>query len=342
MKYSYYSKIIPLTFFLVFSFFYFISTAEAGEDLFYKEANLVGGYSRVDHWVGKSPAQRNSVGFEYYRKFSNDYGDFLTLDLQVRTSYDPSQNRHYAWGVEFHNAYLEYKLGLGRKVRVGHFDPAYGLEPIVDTHGTLFQTLAMIDIGFKKDWGVAYFDQIGPFDIQAMGSLGSGMGIRFIEDNFLVTGRIGWPATRSFQAGLSLLAGNTLESKQMRTIPNAKLVSRESTTKKRLGVDGMYEWRSYKFKGETSIGWNESHGVLGVLGEVDYTVPGLQNLELQLQGRFFNEELSYAGASEITLGAGFSYKITSKLWFRAAYFGDLHSYERKRDHEILFQLYYFG
>ena len=52
---------------------------------FYKETVIIGGYSDRDQWLGKKgKSLKNSIGFEYYKKFSNEYGDFLTLDLQMR------------------------------------------------------------------------------------------------------------------------------------------------------------------------------------------------------------------------------------------------------------------
>ena len=88
-------------------------------DNFYKEAIIIGGYSDRDQWVGKKDkGLKNSVGFEYYKKFSDEYGDFLTLDLQMRMAYDSTEDRSDAFGVEIHNAWLEYKLGLGQSLRL--------------------------------------------------------------------------------------------------------------------------------------------------------------------------------------------------------------------------------
>ncbi|MGB8226915.1 MAG: hypothetical protein WCE45_08670 [Sedimentisphaerales bacterium] len=59
--------------------------AQQPEGAFYKELNLIGGYSDNKGLVGKDNHMlKNSVGFEYFRKFSNKYGDYLTLDLQMR------------------------------------------------------------------------------------------------------------------------------------------------------------------------------------------------------------------------------------------------------------------
>ena len=56
-------------------------------EFLYKELNLIGGYSDNDGLIGKNRYMlKNSAGFEYFRKFSDQYGDHLTLDLQVRYS----------------------------------------------------------------------------------------------------------------------------------------------------------------------------------------------------------------------------------------------------------------
>ena len=63
----------------------FAAMAQGAEGAFYKELNLIGGYSDNKGLVGKdSHMLKNSVGFEYFRKFSDQYGDHLTLDLQMR------------------------------------------------------------------------------------------------------------------------------------------------------------------------------------------------------------------------------------------------------------------
>jgi hypothetical protein len=94
--------------------------AQEPTGFFYKELNLIGGYSDNKGLVGKDRHMlKNSVGFEYFRKFSDQYGDHLTLDLQMRLSYDSLEKRHDAWAVEIHNAWLEYKLGIGKSLQLG-------------------------------------------------------------------------------------------------------------------------------------------------------------------------------------------------------------------------------
>jgi len=316
--------------------------ALANESLFYKEANLIGGYSNRQHWVGKSNDLTNAIGFENYRKFSNDFGDYLTTDLQVRLAYDSSQNSHNAWGIQIHNAWLLYKLNSAIKLRLGHFDPAFGLEPQLDTHGTILQTLAMKDIGFKKDWGFGFEGSISAFDYKTALQLGSGMGIRRRDDSFLLTSRIGTPASENFQYGISFLYGRTLQTEDMKTVPQDKLLSDQAILKKRIGVDGQYLFGSYLFKGEVAYGENDSKKVLGYLAEIDYTIPRYQNWEWELQFQSWINKLGESSSADSTLFLGTSYKLNQNTTLRAVYSHDLHMMDQKNEDKFLVQFYFFG
>ncbi len=336
------SIILSTISFIFISWFSFCATAFANESLFYKELNLIGGYSDRDHWVGKSNDLTNSVGFEDYRKFSNDYGDYLTTDLQLRLAYDSMSNSENAWGIQVHNAWLLYKFNSLAKLRLGHFDPAFGLEPQLDTHGTILQTLAMKDIGFKKDWGVGLEGSLSNFDYKTGLQLGSGMGIRREDGSFLVTTRIGTPTTQNFQYGISLLYGRVLETEDMKTIPQDKLLSDKAVLKKRIGLDSQYLFGSYLFKGEVAYGENDSKKVLGYLGEVDYTIPKYQSWELELQFQSWMNKLGESSSDDSTLTLGTSYKLNQNTTMRAAFSHDFNMMGQKEDNKILLQFYYFG
>jgi hypothetical protein len=317
-------------------------SALANEALFYKEVNLIGGYSDRDHWVGKSNDLTNAIGFEDYRKFSNDYGDYLTTDLQLRLAYDSSQNSHNAWGIQVHNAWLLYKLNSSAKFRVGHFDPAFGLEPLLDTHGTILQSLAMEDIGFKKDWGFGLEGSLSKFDYRTALQLGSGMGIRRRDNSFLFTSRVGTPSTQNFQYGISFLYGRVLETEDMKTIPQDKLFSDNAILKKRVGLDSQYLFGPYLFKGEVAYGENDSKKVLGYLGEIDYTMPRYQNWELELQFQSWINKLGDNSSADSTLTLGTTYKLNQNITFRAAFAHDFNMMGQKEENKVLLQFYYFG
>ncbi|MCX5669156.1 MAG: hypothetical protein NTX89_03440 [Candidatus Omnitrophica bacterium] len=314
----------------------------ANESLFYKEINLIGGYSDREHWVGKSNDLTNGVGFEDYRKFSNAYGDYLTTDLQVRLAYDSMSNAHNAWGIQIHNAWFLYKMNYAAKLRIGHFDPAFGLEPLLDTHSTILQTLAMKDIGFKKDWGVGLEGSLPKFDYKLALQLGSGMGIRRRDGSFLFTSRIGTPTSQNFQYGISFLYGRVLETEDYKTIPQDKLLSDKAILKKRVGLDSQYLFGPYLFKGEVAYGENDSKKVLGYLGEVDYTIPKYQNWEWELQFQSWINKLGESSSADSTLTIGTTYKLNQNITLRAAFAHDLNMMGQKEENRFLLQFYYFG
>ena len=324
--------------------FWFISCAAvfANQELFYKELNLIGGYSDREHWVGKSNDLTNAVGFEDYRKFSNEYGDYLTTDLQVRLAYDSMQNSHNAWGIQVHNSWLLYKMNYAAKLRIGHFDPAFGLEPQLDTHATILQTLMMKDIGFKKDWGVGLEGALSKFDYKLTLQLGSGMGIHRREDSFLLTTRFGTPAAENFQYGLSFLLGRVLESEDMKTIPQDKLLSDNTVSKKRVGLDSQYLFGPYLFKGELAYGENDNKKVMGYLGEIDYTIPRYQNWELELQFQSWINKLGETASADSTLTLGTSYRLNQTTTLRAAFSHEFNNMMQKEEDKVLLQFYFLG
>lgn len=314
----------------------------AASEAFYKEFDMVGGYSARDGWIGKQKqGQRNSVGFEYFRKISSDYGDFLTVDFQTRLAYDPHNPFREAWSIELHEAWIESKLGMGHNLRVGHFAPAFGLEPIVDTHGTLLQTLARRDIGFKKDWGVEYRGIMPEFDVLFAMTLGSGMGIERKDGSYLLTGRIGSPQKNSFQYGTSFLIGEVLKPRGMSTFPRPKY-DNDAIMKKRAGLDALYSIGPYTLKGEYALGWDNHDGVMGTMLEMDYTVPSFQKLELKVQGQLWVNEMGKGNSIDAPVTVGATYNITKNLAFRVAYTHDIHSFSEEGDDQVYFQLYYFG
>ena len=316
--------------------------AWAEQYLFYKEINLIAGYSDVEKWVGKSSGLKNSIGCEYYKKFSDEYGDYLTCDFQIRLAYDSLESRDDAWGVEIHNAWAEYKLGYGYNLKFGHFDPAFGLEPILDTHGTLLQTLAMKNIGFKKDWGLSLKGSMPKFDYEIASQLGSGMSIYRKDGSFLLSSRIGTPTNKSFQYGISLLYGEVLKTKGMNTVPRNGLVSDNAILKKRAGLDGQYLFGPYLFKGEIAYGKDDDDEVLGCLFETNYTLSKHQNCQLEAQFSSWLNDLDKGSSDDSTLTLGISYKASSNITLRANYIHDFNLTSGKEDDKFLVQFYYYG
>lgn len=326
--------------FLVF-FGMLMTLAFSAENLFYKEVNLIGGYGHNNKWIGKDQELTNSLGFEDYRKFSNDYGDFLTTDLQLRVAYDSLENSHKAWGVQIHNAFAQFNLGSGKKLKFGHFDPGFGLEPVLDTHATILQTLMSRNIGFKKDWGVG-FKVIAPwFDFDAALQLGSGMSIYRRDNSFLSTLRISKPNNNNLQYGLSFMYGDILQTMGMNTFPRADIIGK-TISKKRVGLDSQYLYGPFLFKAETAYGNDDHDEVLGYLFETDYTLPKNQNIEMQLQIQSWLHDIKAKKSDDTTLSVGISYKINQNITIRTAFIHDLNLMEGNEDHKGIMQFYFSG
>ncbi len=318
------------------------STALASDFLFYKEMNLIGGYSREKRWIGTTDMLSNSIGFEHYAKFSSDYGDYLTTDLQVRGAYDPNQRFSDAVSCEIHNAWAEYRANNALKIKFGHFEPAFGLEQVLDAHSTILQTLAMEDIGYTRDWGVGLRGSLSGFDYWVAMQLGSGMSIRRIDSSYLLSARIGTPAGRQFQYGVSALYGNVLDTEGMSTFPKNHLLSKEAILKERIGFDCLYSWNSFILKGETAFGINDNDTVIGYLVEADYTPPKNQAWEFEGQFKSFVNDLGQSRTDDSTISAGLSYKLSQAITLRAAFIHDLNQYQQERDTQFVVQFYYYG
>lgn len=308
---------------ILFAYFFVFLLATNGKALLYKEFNLIGGRSDKRGWIDESLMLKNSVGAEYLRKFSNEYGDYMTINLQTRLTYDPLEND---WGLEVHNAWLEYNIKLGNKLRVGHFDPFYGLEPLLDTHGTLLQTLAHKNIGFKSDWGIGFRSFLKRLDYETAIQLGSGMKIKN-DGDFLFTQRIGISQRNNPTYGISLLYGKVNKDEGMHN--NASDMD-EKTYKKRIGLDSQYQIRSALLKTELNYGKNSRDNVYGLFFEIEY--PILQSLKTQVQWQLFRQN-----KREDVLSLGLAYKIIPKLTLATAYF---HDFDNEK--QIIMQIYYYG
>jgi hypothetical protein len=306
------------------------------------ELNVVGGYSRSDEWISEIPgSQKNSVGFEYFRKIASEYGDFLTLDLQARLSYDSSEPGGDAAGLEFHSAWAEYKLGLGKNLRIGHFSPAHGLESVTDTHGTILQTLATQDVGFKKDWGVGYRGILGPFDLSLAAQLGTGMGIQTGEGSFLLSAQVWEPPGDAFRYGFSVLAGRVLPSRGGWTLPSPDFAS-DTVTKLRTGAAAELESGSFAFRGELTAGKNGDSEVAGAMIETAYVPPSLQSLTIEAQVRAWSGHLGNDEAVTSSIAIGGSYELTRGWTVRSYVIHDLTRPGDTEDTSVVFQAYYFG
>lgn len=317
------------------------SAMGANSGLFYREMNLIGGHASENEWVAQSQTLKNSVGFEDFRKYSNESGDFLTSDLQVRLAFDETEDRSDAWAIEVHNAWVEGRSPIG-KVMAGHFDPAFGLEYVLDTHSTLLQTLAPRHLGYKKDWGVRLKHLLPRADLDVALQTGSGMNLRRKDNSHLATARLGFEQAGMGSFGVSFLYGQVLQSKGMGTIPPADLVIDRSIRKKRVGVDAQVSWLGWQWLGEALMGEDNQTNVAGFLIGSGRSVPRIKNTRLDWQLKSWINDLQRGGSDDTTLGLTLTHQITSALTGRVGLFSDLHKRSEDEQETILFQIYYYG
>ncbi len=320
------------------------------ESVLYLEGNGIGGYSQSLSGGGdgdggillqKDTSLRNSLGLEYLGKLSNDYGDFLTANVQLRLGYGlpgpavVDELHNFQPIFEVHGAWVDWKLGWGKYLRVGRFAPSFGLESVYDSHATIFQTMAHDYLGFKKDWGVGYRTMLGPFDLSMAGQLGSGMGVAWEDNNFLFSSRMATPPGTDFQYGISLMLGRTLTSHQMSIIPYPEY-GEEAIFRRQAGFDWSYRYGPWLTLGELVTGKVDDDWGGGGLVQVEYTVPSLQALSFGVQGRLWSEGWqtpfpeAVDGVDEAEAGAGngdgatdlennHGSRITSSLGLQAAW-----------------------
>jgi hypothetical protein len=242
-------------------------------------------------------------------------------------SYDTEKPPQEAFAIELHNAWIEYNLSLGNKLRIGHIEPSSGLEPVLDTHSTLLQTLSCKNIGFKKDWGIKFKNLQEQYELETSLTTGSGMSIRRKYDSFLFATRIATGDDEDFNIGLSLLYGKVLKSKGMSTYPPSKLVSNKATTKKRISLDWQYSIFPFTIKAEVCSGEDDDNALIGGFLQID-CIPYLINEELKIsaQGIYWQKEVSF--------NIGVSYNISPAVTLRCAYF--------EEDRAMFVQFYYYG
>jgi len=307
------------------------------------EVNAVGSYSHLDGWGGsRPPLPRNSAGMELFTTFADTRGDFLSADLQVRLASDERARTDSSWAIEVHNAWLRWKPGLGQYLRAGHFSPAYGLEPVSDTHGRMLQTLAMQDIGFKHDWGIGYEGIAGPLDFRTAAQLGSGMGIRYRRNRYLLSARIGSPESDHVRWGISALHGLVFAAYDHRLIP-APEYHTCPVPKDRLGADLRVPVGPVETSTELTWGRDNSSHVLGALTQIRLESVAATRWNLALQGRYWADSLGEGMAEGAQVATVLEYPVSPGSTVRVGYFHDVADmFGAPLDRLAVLQFYHLG
>ena len=340
------------------------------EDSIFKKEIIIGGtWSDEKGEIGG----KNSIGFEFLKKLSNEKGDWGSFLIQMRfvrydrqsmlmntTKMTPAHvDGMHDWELEFHDAYFKYSGPFKGKfnVRVGHFDVPFGLEQNVDTHSSLIQIMSMRNVGFKKDWGVAVGGQLPEMDYEFALTKGTGMEYRERGENYLISGRVGTPADRNFSIGISGLYGQVIDAMGvmrgmrmgMMGMPDtwfgSQSIPREDIIRRsRIGLDSIYLLGPYTFKGELSVGEDEGHEVINSIFEIDYLLPGMDGrLEAIAQIQNSHQDITASGSDDDTfLTFGFNYRLSREITLQVMYQRDFQRIKNtENDDVIAAQLYIY-
>ena len=127
-----------------------------------------------------------------------------------------------------------------------------------------------------------------------------------------------------------------------RTYPLPELISGDATLMRRIGLDAQYLIGPFDFKSEIAYGRNKDEDVIGLLPQMEYTIPRNQNMKIILQGNYWANDIPDRGMDDMTLGIGASYKLNSSMDVRLGYFHDIQNSMGEEDKQVLLQFYYFG
>ncbi|OQX24817.1 MAG: hypothetical protein BWK80_18820 [Desulfobacteraceae bacterium IS3] len=331
----------------------------ASSYLLYLEAQGVGGYSRQegkDIWYSKTAEdvmQKPSVGFDYIRKLSGDFGDFGAVAIQARMSYDDKEN---ILEPQLYNAYIKGKY-RGADIWMGHNRPALGLSSYFDTHALLLTTLSMNGFGFDRDWGIGTYRDFSWGNAAISLTTGSGMPIYF-KGNYLASARISKGSLNqdNYNLGFSLAYGETLTTmgydlmRSSTTADSDPMTDSHSTGSHSVtdadseadrspklfamaGADVAYLWDNFEARCEVMGGKNKDEEAFALFGRFGVNLLDESRLKLE-----FQPIISKVGDDEnFEISAGASYMLTGDITLRAMYDYD----HNTDDHKIIFQLYYY-
>ncbi len=265
--------------------------AERKNYIIYKELYMSSRYSvRLEQTEG-----RNSAGFILFGTFSGPEGQIGDMNVQFRTTYYNDQfaygkkmNREYTdrsddFKVELHNAYLRLRaLPPMLNVRIGHFYVPYGIQPWIDTHGTLLQSPAMEFSGLDRDWGVAIEGQNDKLEYQLGLTRGSGMEYFERDNNFALAGKLSTPRIGQHLndwLGISFLVGRIFDPMAVERLRSwdmdekAEKFNGNIVKRWRTGIDGQKIIGPARIRFEISGGKDaKKEDILGEFFEVKYAL----------------------------------------------------------------------
>jgi hypothetical protein len=209
-------------------------------------------------------------GFDLYKVFSGDKGDFATLILQGFATridnvkpppffFDSPTDWEFVYRIFSLNMKVDPRGALN--VKVGHYEIPFGLEALLDTNGTLRQVGIMRNLGVKADWGVTLNGTTQDLEYEC--GIGRGSGNEWHADGspWQVSGRVGTVRDANHWVGVSAFAANLWR-------PDGVQVQR-----RRIGLDAGVHRGPWSLMGQVSGGTNDHNAAVNGLAELDWHAP---------------------------------------------------------------------
>ena len=311
-------------------------SAAGSRSLLHRELNLAVLYSHRDASLDFHPApQFSSFGFEHLLKFADGTPGRLNpdaTDLYVQFVYDPIDDR---LETRFRDVWVRFEEpASGFRVRLGHFDIPFGLNPIAEPRGVPLLPLTVFDLGFKKDWGLSVQGEWQGFGYEAAATIGMGDELRRRRGRYLWSVRIGIPTYTDIQYGVAFLYG---------VIPRSSL-SRELKTSWRMSVDAVYLYHEpfTVVRGELAFGADDRTPVGGFLLRLNQIIPANPKWALEAQLRAWRTDQSPAEVTRTEAVVGIQRALPYLLSLRLHWRHYFSSAGIREDDRIFAQLYYYG
>ncbi len=329
----------------------FKAMADTQNYILYKEIYFSGRYSS-----GLGDVEgRNSLGFILFGTFSGPEGQIGDMNVQFRAAYYNDQfafgkkmNREYTeksndWETEFHNSYLRLRaLPPMVNVRIGHFYVPYGIQPWIDTHGTLLQSPSMEFSGVDRDWGVALEGQNDKLEYQLGLTRGSGMEYFERDNNFILAGKISTPRIGQHLndwLGVSFLVGRIFDPMAVERLRGWDMEEKEEKFKGniikrwRAGIDGQKIVGPARLRFEVSSGADAGReNVLGEFLEAKYALGRNSRWSALMQFENFTQDINRSRRdSDTTLRWGLNYGFSANYNLQFVVSRDLNTVFGKED-----------
>ena len=325
--------------------------ADTKNYILYKEIYLSGRYS-FD--LGKVEG-RNSAGFILFGTFSGPDGQIGDMNVQFRATYYNDQfaygqkmNREYTdksddFKVELHNAYLRLRaLPPMLNVRIGHFYVPYGIQPWIDTHGTLLQSPAMEFSGLDRDWGVAIEGQNDKLEYQVGLTRGSGMEYFERDNNFALAGKLSTPRIGQHLndwLGISFLVGRIFDPMAVERLRSwdmdekAEKFNGNIVKRWRTGIDGQKIIGPARVRFEISGGKDaKKEDILGEFFEVKYALGKSSRWSTYAQIENLTQAMNRSSRdSDTTVRWGLSYSFSANYNLQFVVSRDINTVFGKED-----------